>query len=42
MTLPINLIVIKADELRHDSLSCAGNRYLPTPNIDRLAALSRE
>jgi arylsulfatase len=32
-----NLVIIKADELRFDALSCAGNSMVKTPNIDRLA-----
>ncbi len=33
-----NLLIIKADELRHDSLGCAGHPVLRTPHLDRLAA----
>lgn len=32
-----NLLVIMTDQQRFDALSCAGNRILKTPNIDRLA-----
>jgi arylsulfatase A-like enzyme len=33
-----NIILILADDLRFDALSCMGNPVLRTPNIDRLAA----
>ncbi len=33
-----NLLVILTDQQRADMLSCAGNRYLHTPGLDRLAA----
>lgn len=33
-----NLIVMMTDDQRHDSMSCAGNTVLQTPNMDRLAA----
>jgi arylsulfatase A-like enzyme len=33
-----NIVLILADDLRADSLSCAGNPILQTPNIDALAA----
>ncbi|MEO0588105.1 MAG: sulfatase-like hydrolase/transferase, partial [Planctomycetota bacterium] len=33
-----NLVFILADQLRHDTLSCAGHPMIRTPNIDRLAA----
>lgn len=33
-----NLLIIKADELRHDSLGCTGHPVLRTPHLDRLAA----
>jgi arylsulfatase A-like enzyme len=35
---PPNIVLILADDLRYDALGCTGNRILPTPNIDRLAA----
>ncbi|MEM1207707.1 MAG: sulfatase-like hydrolase/transferase [Planctomycetota bacterium] len=33
-----NLVFILADQLRHDTLGCAGHWMIQTPNIDRLAA----
>ena len=33
-----NLIVIMVDDMGHAGLSCFGNPYFKTPNIDRLAA----
>jgi arylsulfatase A-like enzyme len=33
-----NIVLILADDLRFDALSCTGNPVLRTPNIDRLAA----
>lgn len=35
--LPPNILVILTDDQRWDAMSCAGNRLLRTPNIDRLA-----
>lgn len=35
---PLNVIVLYADDWRHDTLSCAGNAIVKTPNIDRLAS----
>lgn len=32
-----NLIVMMTDDQRFDALSCAGNKILKTPNLDRLA-----
>lgn len=32
-----NVLVILTDDMRWDAMSCAGNRLLATPNIDRLA-----
>src|SRR5579885_409417 len=32
-----NLVVLMTDDQRHDALSCAGNKVLKTPNLDRLA-----
>ena len=34
---PTNLLFIMSDQLRIDAMSCAGNKLLPTPNLDRLA-----
>jgi len=34
---PVNLLFIISDQLRIDAMSCAGNKYLKTPNLDRLA-----
>jgi len=33
-----NVLVILTDDQRWDAMSCAGNPYLKTPNMDRLAA----
>lgn len=33
-----NIIILLADDMRWDAMSCAGNAVLKTPNIDRLAA----
>ncbi len=33
-----NVLFIVADQFRHDMLSCKGNPWLSTPNLDRLAA----
>ncbi|MFV0505581.1 MAG: sulfatase-like hydrolase/transferase, partial [Bacteroidales bacterium] len=35
---PLNIIVLLADDLRYDALSCTGNDYIKTPNIDGLAS----
>ena len=35
---PLNIVLLYADDLRFDSLGCAGNPVVKTPNIDRLAA----
>ncbi len=32
-----NIIVLLADDWRHDTLGCAGNPVVKTPNLDRLA-----
>ncbi|MCU0797397.1 MAG: sulfatase [Akkermansiaceae bacterium] len=34
---PLNILVLYADDMRHDSLGCAGNPVVLTPNIDKLA-----
>src|SRR5580658_8235816 len=34
---PANLLVLISDQLRFDALSCAGNKLVETPNLDRLA-----
>ena len=34
---PVNLLFVMSDQFRFDALSCAGNRILRTPNLDRLA-----
>ena len=36
-TEPMNVVVLIADDLRWDSLGCAGNSVIHTPNIDALA-----
>jgi arylsulfatase A-like enzyme len=33
-----NFLLIVTDDQRHDAMSCAGNRILQTPQLDRLAA----
>ncbi len=35
---PPNIVYIMLDELGYFELSCMGNKYLKTPNIDRMAA----
>ena len=35
---PLNILVLYADDWRHDTLGCAGNPIVKTPNIDRLAS----
>jgi arylsulfatase A-like enzyme len=35
---PLNVLVLYADDWRHDTLGCAGHPVVKTPNIDRLAA----
>lgn len=32
-----NLLFILTDQMRHDALSCTGNPFIETPNIDRIA-----
>lgn len=34
---PVNLLFLMTDQQRFDTLSCAGNRVVSTPNLDRLA-----
>lgn len=34
---PMNILVLYADDWRHDTLSCAGNEIVKTPRIDALA-----
>jgi arylsulfatase A-like enzyme len=34
---PLNVLVLYADDWRHDTLGCAGNPVVKTPQIDRLA-----
>ncbi len=34
---PMNVVVLFADDWRHDTLSCAGNPIVKTPNIDAMA-----
>ncbi len=34
---PLNLVVLYADDWRHDTLGCAGNPVVLTPQLDRLA-----
>ena len=35
---PLNIVVLYADDWRHDTLSCAGHPVVQTPNIDKLAS----
>lgn len=35
---PLNILVLYADDWRHDTLGVAGNPVVKTPNLDRLAA----
>ena len=35
---PPNILFIMADQMRSDALSCAGNKAIRTPNLDRLAS----
>ncbi|MEJ5171894.1 MAG: sulfatase-like hydrolase/transferase, partial [Fimbriimonadales bacterium] len=37
-SLPVNIVYIMADDLGYGELGCYGQRRIPTPNIDRLAA----
>lgn len=34
---PLNIVLLYADDWRHDTLGCAGNPVVRTPNIDALA-----
>jgi arylsulfatase A-like enzyme len=34
---PMNVVVLLADDWRHDTLGCAGNPVLKTPHLDQLA-----
>ncbi len=38
VTPPLNIIVLYADDWRHDTLGCAGNPIVKTPHLDALAA----
>lgn len=33
-----NILFFMTDDQRHDAMSCAGNRFLKTPHMDRIAA----
>ena len=35
---PLNIVILFADDWRHDTLGCAGNPVVKTPNLDQLAA----
>lgn len=35
---PPNILFMMADQMRSDALSCAGNKAIRTPNLDRLAS----
>lgn len=35
---PLNILILHADDWRHDTLGCAGNAVVKTPTLDRLAA----
>jgi arylsulfatase A-like enzyme len=35
---PLNIVILYADDWRHDTLGCAGNPVVQTPNLDALAA----
>ncbi len=37
---PLNILVLHADDWRHDTLGCAGNPVVKTPSLDRLATES--
>ena len=34
---PLNILILYADDWRHDTLGCAGNPIVKTPNLDSLA-----
>jgi len=34
---PLNILILYADDWRHDTLGCAGNPVVKTPHLDRLA-----
>lgn len=34
---PLNIVVLYADDWRYDTLGCAGNPVVKTPNLDQLA-----
>ena len=34
---PMNILLLLADDLRYDTLGCAGDKTVQTPNLDRLA-----
>lgn len=34
---PLNILILYADDWRHDTLGCAGNPVVKTPQLDRLA-----
>ena len=34
---PLNILILYADDWRHDTLGCAGNKVVKTPNLDSLA-----
>ena len=36
-TKPMNIVVLFADDWRYDTLGCAGNPVVKTPNLDQLA-----
>ncbi len=36
-TKPLNIVVLYADDWRHDTLGCAGNPVVKTPHLDQLA-----
>ncbi|WP_435005617.1 sulfatase family protein [Tundrisphaera lichenicola] len=37
-TTPLNVVILYADDWRHDTLGCAGNPVVKTPHLDKLAA----
>ena len=34
---PLNIVLLYADDWRHDTLGCAGNPVVRTPHLDQLA-----